>query len=149
VVVSDVVPTESLVDLPGLIAPMRGVRSTLIQSSLNTLRERGHFDRYVTLLDLAYKDTILGSLAPEWLPIDVGLAHYQACEALQMSHAELLEMGEIVGNRIQGTFIGTLVRGARTMGLTPWVPLTQIGRLWQRPSRAALRASPRWDPRTL
>lgn len=123
---------ESIVELPANIAPITAVRSTLIQSSLNTLRTRGHFDRYLQVLDPNFREAILGSLAPEWLPVAVAMAHYGACDALQMSQHELHEIGEDVGNRIQGTFIGTLVRRARTVGLTPWVPLAQFGRLWER-----------------
>ena len=123
---------ESIVDLPANIEPVTAVRSTLIQSSLNTLRNRGHFERYLEVVDPAFREAILGSLAPEWLPLAVGMAHYGACDALQLSPQELHEIGEDVGNRIQGTFIGTLVRRARTMGLTPWVPLAQFGRLWER-----------------
>lgn len=111
---------------------MRAVRSTLIQSSLNTLRQRGHFERYASLIEAQHRERILGSLAPEWLPIDVAVAHYAACDALQMGQNELQEIGEEVGNRIQGTFLGTIVRRARAVGLTPWIPLVQIGRLWER-----------------
>ena len=123
---------EVIVELPASIVPITAVRSTLIQSSLNTLRARGHFDRYLGTLDPNFRESILGSLAPEWLPIDVAMAHYAACDALNMSQTELHEIGEDVGNRIQGTFIGTLVRRARTVGLTPWIPLGQFGRLWER-----------------
>jgi hypothetical protein len=126
------VEQENLVTLPGTVSPMTAVRSTLIQSSLNTLRQRGHFERYLTVIEPQHRETILGSLAPEWLPIDVAMAHYAACDALQMPQSELHEIGEEVGNRIQGTFIGTIVRRARAMGLTPWIPLAQIGRLWER-----------------
>ncbi|MFT3927158.1 MAG: hypothetical protein QM778_31725 [Myxococcales bacterium] len=123
---------ESLVALPTTLSPLTSVRSTLIQSSLNTLRQRGHFDRYRDLVHPEHRETILGSLAPEWLPIDVAMAHYAACDALQMSAQELHEIGEEVGNRIQGTFLDHIVRRARAMGLTPWIPLAQIGRLWER-----------------
>jgi hypothetical protein len=123
---------ETLIALPGVIEPVRAVRSTLIQSSLDTLRRRGHFERYLALLDSRHRPTLLESLAPEWLSLDVAAAHYTACDALGLSSGELHEIGEDVGSRIQGTFIGTLVRKARTIGLTPWVPLAQFQRLWER-----------------
>ena len=37
-----------------------------------------------------------------------------------------------VGDRIQGTFLGTVVKRARMLGLTPWVLLDQFERLWGR-----------------
>jgi hypothetical protein len=126
------VEPEVLIALPGYVAPVTTIRSTLIQSSLNTLRKRGHFERYLGLVSPHHKATLLETLAPEWLPLEVAVAHYVACDALLLTSSELLEIGEDVGERIQGTFIGTLVRKARTMGLTPWVPLSQFQRLWER-----------------
>jgi hypothetical protein len=123
---------ETLIPLPASIRPVNAVRSTLIQSSINTLRERGHYDRYLGLLAERHREQILHTLAPEWLPIEVGIAHYAACDALHLPDAELTAVGESVGHRIQGTFISTLVKKARTMGLTPWLILGQFQRLWER-----------------
>ena len=123
---------ETLIALPRVLGPVTGVRSTLIQSSLDTLRRRGHFERYLQVLEGRHRATLLESLAPEWLPLEAATAHYTACDALELSTTELMEIGEDVGTRIQGTFIGTLVRSARSVGLTPWVPLAQFQRLWER-----------------
>jgi hypothetical protein len=123
---------EVLIALPRTIPAMTGVRSTLIQSSLNTLRNRGHFERYLTLVDPKFKQTLLETLAPEWLTVEVGAAHYAACDALELRPSELLEIGEAVGERIQGTFVGTLVRRARTVGLTPWLMVPHFERLRER-----------------
>jgi hypothetical protein len=121
-----------LIALRTPVAAVGAVRSTLLQSSLNALRARGHYDRYLKLLDAQQREIILGTLAPEWLPISTGIAHYRACDELLLTTEELANVGEDVGNRIQGTFIGTIVRRARAVGLTPWVPLGQFERLWER-----------------
>lgn len=123
---------ECVIALPSSIRPVTAVRSTLIQSSLTTLKEHGYFERYLAELNTRHRDTILQSLAPEWLPLDVAVAHYGACDALRLSNDQLLSVGESVGNRIQGTFIATLLKRARSIGLTPWVPFGQFDRLWQR-----------------
>jgi hypothetical protein len=123
---------EVLIALSATPLPVRAIRSTLIQSSLNTLRKRGHFERYAQLVSPQYKTTLLETLAPEWLPLDMAAAHYAACDALELSQQELVDIGEDVGERIQGTFISTLVRKARTVGLNPWVVLGQFERLWGR-----------------
>ncbi len=124
--------SECLIALPATIERVTAVRSTLIQSSLTTLREHGYFERYAGELQSRHRETILQSLAPEWLPLDVAISHYAACDALRLSHDQLLAVGESVGSRIQGTFIATLVKRARTIGLTPWVPFGQFDRLWGR-----------------
>lgn len=114
------------------LKPAHQVRSTLLQSSLNFLRERGHFDRYLALLSAEHRDTIVGSLAPSWLPIEVGVAHYRACDALRLDAEELVAIGESVGDRIQGTFMKTLVQTARSAGVTPWVLFKRFDRMWER-----------------
>jgi hypothetical protein len=109
------------------------VRSTLIASSLTTLRELGHYDRYLELLPDEHRERILLSLAPEWLPIEVGQAHYSTCDALDLPSAEMERIGELVSARIMGTFLGTLVRaGGRNVGATPWIPLAKYDVLWSR-----------------
>jgi hypothetical protein len=108
------------------------VRSTLIQSSLATLRELGHFEAYLTHVDPAYRRDILETIAPTWLPIAVGEAHYRACDNLTLSDAQLLAMGEHVGDRMQGAFMETLTRAGRSLGLTPWVLLKRFDALWGR-----------------
>lgn len=123
---------EVIIPLPGSVPALTGVRSTLIQSSLNTLRKRGHFERYAGLVAAQHRATLLESLAPEWLSPQAAAAHYAACDALSLSAHELVEIGETVGDRIQGTFVGTLVRRARTVGLNPWVMVPQFERLRER-----------------
>ena len=114
------------------VGPVTHVRSTLLQSSLATLRVHGYLERYLELVDPALRDAITGAIAPSWLPISTGQAHYRACDALMLSEQELLAMGEAVGDRMQGPFMETLTRTARTMGMTPWVLLSRFGSLWSR-----------------
>jgi hypothetical protein len=114
------------------IVPATHVRSTLIQSSLRTLTLRGHYDKYLGRLDPLYREIIVNTLGPCWLPIEVGIAHYGACDALRCEKDELLAIGEAVGDRIQGTFLKTLVHAARTAGINPWVVLKRFDRLWER-----------------
>jgi hypothetical protein len=108
------------------------VRSTLIQSSVNMLKARGHFDSYVQLLPEPYHEAILGTVAAAWMPIDVGIAHYRTCDALALSTEELLAIGEAVGDRIQGVFLKTLTQAVRGAGVNPWMILKRFDRLWAR-----------------
>src|ERR1700709_601282 len=91
------------------LAPVTKVRSTLIASSLRSVREHGHFDAYLSKLDVAWHDTILHSVAGVWMPGAAGAAHYGACDALQMSPVEQVQIGREVGDRIQGTFLASMV----------------------------------------
>jgi hypothetical protein len=124
-----------IVDHQGAGGPVAaGVRGSLIASSLQTLREHGYFDRYLAQLPAPHRDHILYCLASSWLPIEVAMAHYCACEAMGLSESELLTIGESVSQRIMGTFLGTMLRSSRSVGaaLSPWIPLRQYGRVCDR-----------------
>jgi hypothetical protein len=126
------VSEECIIALPSPLSRVTQVRSTLIQSSLNTLRQRGHYERYLSFIDPREREIILGTLAPVWLELSTAMHHYEACDRLALDRDELMQVGEDVGNKIQGTFIGTIVKKARTVGLNPWVPLANFHRLWER-----------------
>jgi hypothetical protein len=111
---------------------VKSVRSTLLVSSLRSVRDRSLFDRYLELLPQRYHDTVRSVIAGVWLPIDLGIAHYEACGALGFSTAEQIAIGREVGAKIQGTLIGTMLRMSTSAGMTPWVVLTQYQKLWDR-----------------
>ncbi len=108
------------------------VRSTLLSSSVKTLKERGLFERYVELLPEEYYEPAVMTLAPEWLPIDVGMAHYGACDQLGLSDEALDEIGELVAERIMGTFLAHILRSTRSVGASPWLALKRYSMLWGR-----------------
>jgi hypothetical protein len=112
--------------------PTTTIRSTVLQSSIASLRQRGHFARWLTLVDPSHRETIVESLAPSWMPIEVAMAHYAACEALELPSSEQVAMGEAVGDRIQGSFLTTLMKSARAAGYNPLVLLGQFDRLYSR-----------------
>jgi hypothetical protein len=108
------------------------VRSTLITSSLRSLEEQRLLERYFSLLAKEHAGEIREAIAGVWLPIGVATAHYNACEALGMTTSEQLEMGRRVGEKIQGTLLGTLVTVAKQAGVNPWTFLERLDRLYER-----------------
>jgi len=108
------------------------IRSTLIASSIRSIEVRGKGADYAARLDPQYRETVLSSIAAEWLTIEAGIAHYTACDALGFSVAEAVQIGTDVGGRIQGTFLGTMVRAAKGVGVTPWVALGNSRKLYDR-----------------
>jgi hypothetical protein len=107
-------------------------RSTLLTTSLKSIRDRGYGDRYLAILPAKHHDAVRASIAGVWLPLDLGLAHYDACDALGLTSQEQIEIGEEVGLKIQGTFLGTMLKLAKGAGVTPWLCLSQYQRLWDR-----------------
>jgi hypothetical protein len=123
---------EILIRCPVDPKPVAAVRGTVIASSLASLRMHARYERYRLLLDPSVRDPICHCLAASWVHIDLALEHWSACERLSLTQAQMIEMGEFVGQRIQGTFMTTLTRAFRSAGATPWSLLGQLDRLWGR-----------------
>ena len=117
---------------PDRLATAKHIRSTLITSSLNALRKRSYLAKYETLVPEEHKEQILSCVAGTWLPMAVGVAHYETCNALALSPNEVHDIGMDVSTQVQSTFLGTLAKMARTAGVTPWTGLSQMQRLWDR-----------------
>jgi hypothetical protein len=130
--VSRTVVVVRLPSSPAALPPVTRVRSTLITSSLRALDERNLLERYFSLLAKEHAGEIRGAIAGVWLPVDVAVAHYQACDALGMTTSEQLEMGRRVGGKIQGTLLGTLVTVAKQAGVSPWTFLERFDRFYER-----------------
>lgn len=108
------------------------VRSTLLASSMQSLRARGLFERYCELLPNEQRDAILTSIAGAWLPIELGEAHYTACDKLGLSAEQQRGMGHDVSKRVHDTFLALVVKMARGVGLTPWALLPRGNDLYVR-----------------
>jgi hypothetical protein len=96
------------------------------------LRERALYDDYLAKLDPKWRSTVTESIAGVWIPIEAGVAHYAACNALTLTTAQHINIGREVGERVHGTLLGMLVRTARSAGVTPWTALAQGPRLYPR-----------------
>jgi hypothetical protein len=114
------------------IADAKHFRSTWLSSSILTLRERGDYDRYLTLLEPRFRDVILKSIAGEWLPTEVAIAHYEACGALGLSNSEIVARSLDVTRRVHQTALSVAVRLAREVGVSPWTLYAQLDRVWDR-----------------
>ena len=124
---------ELILPLPAtVISSVTSVRSTLLASSLQAVRERSLVDAYTRALPKRYHDQVLHTLAPVWLPIDAAMAHSRAMDSLRLPEDQVLMIGRSVGDRLQGTFLGTLARGARHAGVTPWSLAVKVERVWSR-----------------
>jgi hypothetical protein len=114
---------ELILDYPKPLEEATALRSTLITSSLTSLRERGLFERYDSLQTSPQRQLILNVVAGGWLPMEAGLAHYRACDALGLSEEEQIAIGKDVSKRVHETFLNLIVKAARGVGMTPWLLL--------------------------
>jgi hypothetical protein len=112
--------------------PVTHIRSTLLMSSQVTLREAGLFERYLQHLPRPLHEQITQLGAPCWLPLEIGVAHYEACDQLGLSEAQVLAMASRVSMHREGSFLGIALNLARGAGITPLTVFKQSPRLWAR-----------------
>src|SRR5882762_1554521 len=71
-----------------LVAETTRFRSTWLVASQNALRDCGYFDRYTDLLPEEHREALMMPVVGKWLDGGVVVAHYTACERLQLSAEE-------------------------------------------------------------
>jgi hypothetical protein len=125
-------PGEVILALPDRFEPVTNVRSTLLIASIASVTAAGYGDAYFAALPERYRGVVRDAVAGAWLPLDVAMAHYQACSAIGLSRDALARLGRTVGEKTQGTLLGTAVRMAKEVGVSPWSVLPQFQRFWNR-----------------
>jgi hypothetical protein len=127
-----------------LIVPFRGgvprhlvpqvtqFRSTWLSSSIRALRERHLLDAYLSHLPPAYHDSVLNTVVGVWLPAEIALAHYEACDELHLSASAVFEIGAEVGKHSLGTVMSVAVSLAKGAGVTPWTIIMRFPDVWNR-----------------
>lgn len=117
---------RTVLEFPAPLGVAKRIRSTLLTSSLQSLRARSLYERYQAALSPEYRELVLNCVAGQWLPLEVGEAHYRACDSLGLSVDEQVGIGRDVSKRIHETFLAVAARMAKTVGVTPW-PLLAKG----------------------
>lgn len=114
------------------VAPATAIRSTLIVSSQQALKNQGHWDAYVERLPAAHRDGLVHVVVGTWLPMEEGMVHYQACERLDLPVPALMNLGRDVEERLRRSILLNLAHAARAAGLTPFTVLNQSRKFWDR-----------------
>ena len=108
------------------------IRSTWLIASQASLRERGHGERYAALLPPEQKERLLSIIAGLWLPMEIARVHYASCDLLELSTAELVDIGMGATRRANAAALSFALRVARGAGVTPWTILAQLQRVFDR-----------------
>jgi hypothetical protein len=117
---------------PGEIPPAYEVKSTLLTASVEAVKQRGRFEEYDSRLTPEAREAIHLGVAGRWLSMEIALTHYASLDALAFTDHEIFDNGRVVGTRINNTFLGIVLKLAGTAGTTPWTPLEQTGKLFER-----------------
>jgi hypothetical protein len=126
---------EYVLPFPGpkaKIADVSQFRGTWITSSVRALKNRGFFDAYIAHVAEEDRDRILYCTAGSWVPVDLVVRHYAACDALALPTETLLELGMEVTERVHGSSVALGRSLASASGVTPWTILGRLDKLWTR-----------------
>jgi hypothetical protein len=133
--VSDYADEDTILAFPApleSIGMAKQLRSTLIATSFEAIRKRELLGRYTELVSPTFKDTLLSTVAGLWLPIEAGVAHYEAVDRLGFSAEEQAGIGAEVSARIHDTLLGVVMKMATNAGVTPWTLLPKGNQLYGR-----------------
>jgi hypothetical protein len=112
--------------------PAVAVKNVVLQSSLAELKVHGFYERYVQAMEPATLDALLSSIGPGWIPIELALAHYKACDNMVLSAEESSRVGSGVGARLQQTSLISTAKRTRSTDFDLWQGMPQLQRIWSR-----------------
>jgi hypothetical protein len=112
--------------------PVTAVRNVILQASLAELKVHGHYDRYTKVIHPGVLEQLLSYLGPGWIPLELALAHYEACEQLRLSADEFAAMGDRVGDRVQETMLVSPAKRVRQSDFDLWLAVPALHRMWRR-----------------
>ena len=115
-----------------LVAPVTKVKGTWLATSLRGLKAQGLQEDYVARLDPQYAAVIVNAAYKDWLPVEVLLAHYDACDKLHLPAFQLIALGTEATRLAQGSVVGIVAKLAGGAVVSPWTILAQLQRLWDR-----------------
>jgi hypothetical protein len=114
---------------------------------VRALRGRGYSDAYLAALDPKWHEAIATLTAATWLPIELAMAHYQACDSLGLSRATIESIGGESGLFVNQTVLRVVANASKAAGVTPFFALGQANtllvRTWVGTSMAVWRLGPK------
>jgi hypothetical protein len=104
------------------------VRGTVLVSSQRSLEARGLSAQYQKTIPAAFRDALTLVVAPSWIPMEVGLAHYWACDRMDLTLTDIQAIGRESGKFIYSATVVTVLRMSAQFGSTPWAVFGNLNR---------------------
>lgn len=109
---------------------LSAVRRMLVHSSIAELQELGLYDRYCTVIPPASLERIHALIGPGWMPVELALDHYAACDRLRLDDKVILDCGLRAGDNMGRAL---LVAGTTNeTGGSPWSLVGAYSRMGRR-----------------
>jgi hypothetical protein len=126
------VPDEVVLPFPDPIRPMLHVRSTLLLGGMASIDAAGLTNAYAAVAPPEVRSAIKSSVAGMWIPVETAVAHYLACDRMELSSESASTIGRGTFSRTKGLLLGTATGLARGAGVTPWTLMPHLQRFWLR-----------------
>lgn len=113
--------------------PLTAVRRMPIHSSLAELQALGVYDNYRSIIDPATLTSINEAIGPGWIPADLAVKHYEACDKLGLKDEQVQELGARSGENIGSALLvaGATLPELKTEQAT-WAMITAFSRMGRR-----------------
>jgi hypothetical protein len=123
-------PTKSKRDTP----PVDAVRGFVFLSGLRWMERHGLYDKFIGLLPESFRARPQMMTTSEWIPLDEALIAYAACDGLELSVTDQIEVGREVVLANNGVVINTIARLVGQVS-SPWLAMKHADRAWGRSNR--------------
>jgi hypothetical protein len=123
-------PAQSRADTP----PVDAVRGFVFVSGMRWFERRGKLDAFLALLPREIRERAPIITAAEWIDVEDALAVYTACDGLDVSPEDQLDIGRFVVLANNGVMVNTLLRLIGRMG-SPWLALEHVDSVWRKSNR--------------
>jgi len=111
------------------------VRGFVFLSGQKWLAEHGLLEGHQALMPTSLRERLGTATATDWIALDDALAIYQACDELRLSTEQQIELGRFVSRANNGVVFRTMANLAGRMGVSPWVALRSVNKVWLRNNR--------------
>jgi len=112
--------------------PLRAVRRMLIQSSVAELKQLGVYERYRVGIAPALLEQIMDQVGPGWLPVELAMEHYYACDALELDPADIERLGAAAGENLARTLLVSGSGSTPEGEASPWSAIGAFSRMGKR-----------------
>lgn len=114
--------------------PLVAVRRMLVHSSIAELKQFGLYERYAAAIEPDALEQILGLIGPGWMPIELAMKHYGACDRLALTDDEIHAAGLRAGDKMSAALmVGGAQGTAATSGdRSPWEVIGVFSRMGRR-----------------
>jgi len=100
--------------------PTTHVRSTILVSGIQTLRDHGVYQRYLDVISPELRESIVSLIAGAWVPIDLAVEHYRAADGLGLDPLAIEAIGREVADRTYKSVLAPIFEQSKQEGTTPW-----------------------------